>query len=115
MEFVEEVELSGVVGLIVIGEYQLHRLDLEIVDVGLADGDTTAFAHFNHLLDVHERIGLAFVEHIQGMFTNVFSNAVCNLSLLRLADEPATHQAEGFLHVGYCVPLEEVGKGLRQV
>ena len=115
VEFIEEVELCGVVGLIVIGEHQLHLLDLEIVDVGLADGNATALAHFNHLFDVHERIGLAFVEHIQGMFSDIFGNAVGNLGLLRLADEPAAHHAEGFLHVDYCVPHEEVGKGLRQV
>jgi hypothetical protein len=113
VKFIEEIELGGVVDFIEIGEYQLHLLYLEIVDVGLPNSDATTFAHFNHLFDVHERIRLAFVEYIQGMLTNVFGNAVGNLSLLRLANEPASHLAESVLHVGYSVPLEEVGKWLR--
>ena len=61
-----------------------------------------------YLLDVHKGVGLALVEDIQRVFANIFCYAIGYLSLPWLANETAAHQAEGFLHMGNCVVLEEV-------
>ena len=61
----------------------------------------------NHLLDVHQRISFTLLEHIQWVFTDIPSYAVSYLGLLWLTNKTTSHQTEGFLKMGYRVPLEK--------
>ncbi len=82
---------------VVISEHEVHALNLSSSHKGLAKAYVASFAHFDHLRDVHQGFRVAFVEHIQGMFSDVFSYASDYLRFSRLPHESSAHQGEGFL------------------
>ena len=111
VEIIKEIELSMEVDSVIIGEDEIHLLDLLSTDKGLADGDTAALTHLYHLLDIHQGLGIALMEHFQRVFPDILGDANGYLLLPGLSYETTAHQGEGLLEVGNGIVTEEVRKG----
>ena len=111
VEIIEEIELGMEVDSVIIGEDEIHLLYLLATDKGLADGDTAALTHLYHLLDIHQGLGIALMEHFQRMFPDILGDANGYLLLPGLSYETTAHQGEGLLEVGNGIVTEEVSEG----
>ena len=111
VEIIGEIELSMMIDPVIIGEDEIHLLYLLATDKRLTNSDTAALTHLYHLLDIHQGLGIALMEHFQRMFPDILGDANGYLLFPGLSHETTAHQGEGLLEVGNGIVTEEVRKG----